>query len=173
MDETTQKYVDRILGYSQGKDPLKIQEATIVTLEQLVSVAPASNLRQRPTPEQWSVGEILAHLADAEVVYGWRMRAIVAEPGRQIEAYNQDAWAATGHYEKRDPNESIELFRVLRKANLAFLRSLTPEQWKHYGIHAERGQETMECLVDLYAGHDLNHIRQIERILATSRENAA
>jgi len=173
MDETTQKYVDRILGYSQGKDPLKVQEATIVALEQLVSGAPTSKLRQRPAPEQWSVGEILAHLADAEVVYGWRMRAIVGEPGRQIEAYNQDAWAATGHYEKRDPNENIELFRVLRKANLTFLRSLTPEQWKHYGIHAERGQETMERLVDMYAGHDLNHLRQIERILASSRESAA
>jgi hypothetical protein len=58
---------------------------------------------------------------------------------------------------------------VLRETNLALLRTLTPEQWKHYGIHSERGQETIEHVVRMFAGHDLNHIAQIERILATKK----
>jgi len=61
--------------------------------------------------------------------------------------------------------KSIELHRVVREANLALLKSLSPDQWKHYGQHAERGQESIEHIVRMVAGHDVNHIQQIERIL--------
>jgi hypothetical protein len=80
--------------------------------------------------------------------------------------FDQDAWATSGNYQKRDPKKSIEQFRVLREANLRLLKSLTPEQWKQYGMHSERGQESVEHIVRMFAGHDLNHIQQIERILA-------
>ena len=71
----------------------------------------------------------------------------------------------SGHYAKRDPRKSLELFRALREGNLVLLKSLTPDQWKHYGMHAERGQETIEHMVRMFAGHDLNHLKQIEGIL--------
>ncbi len=71
----------------------------------------------------------------------------------------------SGHYEKRDARKAIDQYRVLREANLALLKSLAPEQWKHYGMHAERGEESIELIVRMIAGHDLNHIQQIERIL--------
>ena len=58
-----------------------------------------------------------------------------------------------------------DAFRAAREANLALLKSLTPEQWKYYGMHSERGQETIEHTVRMLAGHDLNHLQQIERIL--------
>jgi len=91
---------------------------------------------------------------------------ILGAPGTPIAAFDQDAWVISGHYEKRDPRKSLELFRALREANLALLKSLTPEQWKHYGMHAERGQESIEHLVRMFAGHDINHLQQVERILA-------
>jgi len=116
------------------------------------------------------VAEILAHLADSELVRGWRMRHILGAPGTAIQAFDQDDWAVSGHYNKRDPRRSIEMFRVLREANLALLKSLAPEQWKHHGMHAERGQETIEHIVRLNAGHDINHTKQIERILGKSSE---
>jgi hypothetical protein len=87
-------------------------------------------------------------------------------PGTPLEAFNQDAWVTSGHYEKRDPLKSLEQFRVVREANLALLKSLSPEQWKHYGMHSERGQETIEHIVRMFAGHDINHLQQIERILS-------
>jgi DinB superfamily len=126
---------------------------------------PTSRLRKRPAPEKWSVGEILAHLADAEIVTGWRLRQILGAPGTAIQAFDQDSWVAAGHYEKRDPRKSAEQFRVLREANLSLLKSLSPEQWKHHGMHAERGVETIEHIVRMMAGHDLNHTKQVERIL--------
>jgi len=99
-------------------------------------------------------------------VVGFRMRLILGAPGTPIAAFDQDAWVISLHYEKRDPRKSIHHFRVAREANLALLKSLKPEQWKHYGIHAERGQESIEHFVRLIAGHDLNHLQQIERILS-------
>ena len=94
------------------------------------------------------------------------MRLILGTPGTPIQAFDQDAWVTSGHYEKRNPRKSLEQFRVLREANLALLKSLTPEQWKQYGMHSERGQETIERIVLMFAGHDLNHLKQIEAVLA-------
>jgi hypothetical protein len=165
MIETPQQYTQRILGNVEGKQPLVVQAATARRLERLINGVSTARLRKRPAPEKWSVSEIVAHLADGEIVGGFRMRLILGAPGTPIVAYDQDKWATSGHYDKRDPRKSVEQFRVLREGNLALLRSLTPEQWKHYGMHSERGRETIEHIVRMFAGHDINHLRQIERIL--------
>jgi hypothetical protein len=165
MKETPQEYIQRILGHVAGQEPLKVQAGTAKKLERLIRGVPASRLRKRPAPEKWSVCEILAHLAETEIVTGWRMRQILGAPGTPIQAFDQDSWAAAGHYEKRDPRKSAEQFRVLREANLSLLKSLAPEQWKHHGMHAERGVETIEHIVRMMAGHDVNHTKQVERII--------
>ncbi|HKM47066.1 MAG TPA: DinB family protein [Terriglobales bacterium] len=169
MSETAQQYTQRILANAEGQDPLKLQAATPKKLARLIKGVPSAKLRKRPAPEKWSVSEILAHLADVEIVIGWRMRSILGAPGTPVQAYDQNAWVIAGHYEKRDLRESIELHRVVREANLALLKSLSPEQWKLYGQHAERGQESIEHIVRMVAGHDINHIKQIERILTPTK----
>ena len=169
MSETAQQYTQRILANAQGQDPIKVQSATPKKLARLVKGVSTAKLRKRPAPEKWSVAEILAHLADVEIVIGWRMRSILGSPGTPVQAFDQSAWVISGHYEKRDPGESIELHRVLREANLALLQSLSPDQWKLYGQHAERGQESIEHIVRMIAGHDINHIQQIERILKPTK----
>ena len=169
MQETPQEYTQRMLGQSDGKNPLKVQAATAAKLGRLIRRASAAKLRKRPAPAKWSAGEILAHLADCEIVTGWRMRQILGAPGTAIQAFDQNVWAISGHYEKRDPRKSLVLFRVLREANLALLKSLRPEQWKHHGVHAERGEESIEHIVQMNAGHDINHTKQVERILATKK----
>jgi hypothetical protein len=157
--------MQRISGYMEGKQPLAVQAGTAKKLERLIKGVPTGKLRKRPAPDKWSVSEILAHLADAEIVGGFRMRLILGAPGTPIAAFDQDSWVTSGHYAKRDPRKSVEQFRVVREANLALLKSLTPDQWKHYGMHAERGQETIERIVRIFAGHDINHLQQIEKIL--------
>jgi hypothetical protein len=163
--ETSQQYIERITAHIEGKRPLAVQAATAKKLERIIKHVPATKLRKRPAPDKWSVSEILAHLADSEIVLGFRMRMILAAPGTPITAVDQDTWVTSGHYEKRDPRKSLEQFRMVREANLALLKSLTSQQWKHHGMHSERGRETIEHIVRLYAGHDINHLQQIERIL--------
>jgi hypothetical protein len=169
MNETPQEYIKRITSYVEGEQPLKVQAATPKKLERLIKGVSMSKLRKRHAPDKWSVVEILAHLADTEIVGGYRIRMILGAPGTPIPGFNQDAWVTSGHYDKRDPRKSVEQFRAFREANLALLKSLTPEQWKHNGIHSERGVETVEHIVRMFAGHDLNHIRQIENILVPQK----
>jgi uncharacterized damage-inducible protein DinB len=169
MSETVQQYTQRIMAHAQGQDPLKIQSATNKRLARLIKGIPTAKLRKRPAPDKWSVAEILAHLADVEIVIGWRMRSILGAPGTPVQAYDQNAWVISGHYDKRDPGKSIELQRVVREANLALLKSLAPDQWKQFGQHAERGQESIEHIVRMVAGHDINHLNQIERIVKPAK----
>jgi len=172
MNETAQQYTERILSYMEGKQPLAVQAATAEKLERLIQDVPPNKLRERPAADKWAVSEIVAHLGDAEIVTGFRIRLILGAPGAPIAAYDSDSWVTSGHYEKRDPRKSVEQFRVLREANVALLESLTPEQWKHYGMHSQRGQETIELMVRMAAGHDINHLQQIERILPAKRKQA-
>jgi uncharacterized damage-inducible protein DinB len=167
MSETVQQYTQRILAHAQGQDPVKLQSTTNKKLTRLVKGLSTAKLRKRPAPDKWSIAEILAHLADVEIVIGWRMRSILGAPGTAVQAYDQNAWVIAGHYDKRDPRESLELHRAVREANLALLKSLSPDQWKLYGQHSERGQESIEHIVRMVAGHDVNHIQQIERILGS------
>jgi len=126
MSETAQQYTQRILANAQGQDPIKVQSATTKKLARLIKGVPTAKLRKRPAPDKWSVAEILAHLADVEIVIGWRVRSILGAPGTPVQAYDQNAWVIAGHYEKRDPRKSIELHGVVREANLALLKSLSP-----------------------------------------------
>jgi hypothetical protein len=170
VQETAQQYIERMLGYAAGQEPLKVQAATPKKIERLLKGAAGSKLRKRPAPGKWSVAEILAHLADAELVVGYRMRAILGAPGTPISAFDQDAWAAALRYEKRDPRKSLGQYGALREANLALLKTLTPEQWEHYGMHSERGKETVAHIARMMAGHDINHLGQIERILVPRKK---
>ena len=169
MKETTRQYIQRVTGYVDGKQPVTVQAATARKLEKMIKGVPAAKLRKRPAPDKWSVSEILAHLTDTEIIVGFRLRLVLGAPGAPMVVIDQDSSAASGHYEKRDPRKSVELFRGVREANLALLKSLTPAQWKHYGMHSERGQETIERLVRLTAGHDINHLQQIEALTARER----
>jgi hypothetical protein len=112
----------------------------------------------------------VAHIADTELVGGYRIRAILGAPGSQVIGFDQDVWVTALHYDQRSVRKSLEQYRVLREANLALLKTLAPEQWKHHGIHNERGTETIETIVRMFAGHDLNHFRQIERILGGNKK---
>ena len=166
MIESAQQYTARILAYIEGQDPVAIQANTPKKLERLVEGVNETTLRQRPTPQQWSIAEIIAHLADAEIAIGWRLRIILGSPGTSIQGFDQDSWIGALHYETRDIRKDLVQHRVLREANLDLLKTLTPEQWKHFGVHSERGQESIERIARMTAGHDLNHIQQIEAILA-------
>ena len=108
MKETPQEYIKRITSYVEGEQPLKVQAATPKKLERLIKGASVSKLRKRPAPDKWSVVEILAHLADTEIVGGFRVRMILGTPGTPIQGFNQDAWVTSGHYDKRDPRKNVE-----------------------------------------------------------------
>jgi uncharacterized damage-inducible protein DinB len=164
MQETPQQYTQRILGLLNGKDPIAIQKETAKKLEKLIKPLNKKQLTARPAPDKWSIAEILAHLADTELVGSWRMRLIMGSNGAPVHAFDQDVWAKTFAYSGRDARKSLEVFRVLRENNLELLNSVPKSLWENYGMHQERGKETIAHIVRMFAGHDLNHLGQIENI---------
>jgi hypothetical protein len=170
MPETADQYRQRMFSHLQSADPLKLQAAAPAKLAKLLKAVSPAMAKKRPAPGKWSIAEIVAHLADTELVGGYRIRAILGAPGSQIIGFDQDQWVTALHYEKRNLRKSFEQYRALREANLALLKILTPEQWKHHGMHNERGPETVETIARLFAGHDLNHFEQIERIVAGKKK---
>jgi hypothetical protein len=164
MSETAQQYIQRILGHVDGHDAIKVQRATAAKLKKLILGLAPNELKWKPEPGKWSIAEIIAHLADVEIVASWRMRSVLGANGSAIQPFNQDAWASVFQYGKRDVKQSLEVFRVLRENNLAMLKALPRESWDNYGMHAERGKETIAHLARMFAGHDTNHILQVERI---------
>ena len=169
MPETAQQYTQRLLSYANGKQPLSVQRATPKKLAALTKRMDKKKMTRRPQPEKWSVAEILAHLADAELVIGWRLRSILGASGNPVQAYDQDVWANTFDYKRRDPKASIETFRVLRESNLALLKTVPKNLWENYGLHQERGKESIAHIVNMVAGHDLNHLQQLEKIAKEGR----
>ena len=169
MKETPQQYSERIVGYVQGKEPLQVLQATPKRLAALLKGKSKKQLSTRTEPDKWSVTEVVAHFADAEVAIAWRYRQILSTNGVAIQAYEQDAWASAFDYAHRDPRQSLESFAALRAANVALLKSVPRKLWENYGMHAERGKENVLRMVSMVAGHDLNHLRQIEAILKPKR----
>jgi hypothetical protein len=157
-------YKARILGYQAGADYLTLQAAAPETLASLIEGLSPEELSRRPAPDKWSIQDLVAHLADDELVGGYRIRLILSSPGTEIQAFDQDIWSRTGRYDRIEVRFSLEMFRSLRAANLALLRTLRPDEWDMFGVHAERGEESIRDIAMYYAGHDINHFRQIEAI---------
>src|SRR5215475_12244458 len=165
MQETAEQYISRIVGYVEGQDAIKVQRATAGKLKKLSSGLTTSQLKWRPEPAKWSIAEVLAHLAGVEIVASWRMRSVIGENGITIQPFDQDAWASVFSYQSRDAQRSLAVFSLLRENNLSMLREIAPEMWDNYGMHLERGKESIAHLTRMFAGHDTNHILQIERIV--------
>jgi uncharacterized damage-inducible protein DinB len=170
MAETIQQYIARMTDLVGDRDPAAVLAATPDRLRTLVNGATPDVVRWTTSPTRWSIAEIAAHLADAEIVGAWRIRSVLARDNIGLQAYDQNEWAAAFRYDQTDAAESVALFEVLRRSNLRVLRVVDPVRLAHAGLHEERGRESVTHIMRMYAGHDLNHLGQIERLLADARQ---
>jgi hypothetical protein len=165
--EERARYAGAINGLLADKDPLPVLRQTPSAVLQAITGYTRDQLRMSEAPGKWSLIQVLQHLADSDLVWGWRLRMILAHDRPQITGYDQDLWADRLNYADADPDEAIAVFTILRGANLKLIDRATPADLKRVGVHSERGEESIEYLLRLYAGHDLLHLRQIDRIRAS------
>lgn len=157
-------YVAAILAALGSRDPLEAMGEMPAALREAVA---GLTSQQEATPERagkWSVRQVVQHLADSELVGGFRFRMVLAHDGPALPGYDQDLWAERLRYDASDLETALGDFTTLRRANLRLLRRATPEDLRRVSCHAERGEESLDKLVRMYAGHDLVHLRQIARI---------
>jgi hypothetical protein len=166
MTESFAQYRTRVLGYLGSRDPVSVLRVTPGQLGRLLTGASRTVLAARPSAGKWSVVEIVAHLADAELAFSWRIRNAIASPGAALSWWDQAVWAESLGYAAIPWRASVRCFKALRLANLTLLRSLPPVTWDAcYGTHAKRGRQSVRDFVTLEAAHDLNHLRQIRAII--------
>jgi len=126
-------------------------------------------LGRRPAAREWSVTEVLAHLLDAEVALGFRVRKVAAEPGSALPAWDQEKWTEGLRHRRAVPAPTLAAFAALRAANVALARRLSPAQRRLRGRHPEYGPLRVDQMLEHFAEHDLNHLAQIRTALATLR----
>ena len=162
-------YVKALLDLLGSQDPLVVLAELLPWLEERLRGLPEPMLRRPEAPGKWSVIQVIQHLADSDLVAGYRIKMIVSQDRPALAGYDQDRWAGVFHYDLIPLMLALEQLRALRAANLYVWTRLTPEQLERVGIHAERGPESAGHLLRLMGAHDLVHRRQIDRILSSGR----
>lgn len=145
--------------------PLQILEETPKTLHHLVTAYSEEMLRSHPYDGKWSPLEILGHYVDVEWNFGIRLRFALCEENPPIIGFNQDLWVAHLQYNQQSSTIILDSFQNLRTMNVQLCKSLTPKQMKRYGTHNERGEENIETMLTMEAGHDLYHQKQLQQYL--------
>jgi uncharacterized damage-inducible protein DinB len=165
MAESFEEYIGRIEGYVKGRDPLRILRETPRRLARRLAGATRRSLTAPPAPGKWSVGQILAHLSEIELLWGYRIRTMLERDEPEIVGMDQEVWARVGRYGRRDPAASLALFAALRRSHVELISALTPKERARGGRHSQFGKVTIARIARLLAGHDINHGRQIDAIL--------
>jgi len=159
-------YQQKLLGLLGERDPIAVLSETAGILSRIVREHTVAQMRTRPFPGKWTPNEVIGHLCDSEIVYGYRIRLILCEENPTILGMDQDLWVAGQRHNEREPGDLVEMFRNLRSCNLAVWKMMGPRELQRTGDHNERGKESLGLMLRMNAGHDLSHIDQITRYLA-------
>jgi len=163
--EQAEEYIAAILGLLGEREPLAVLQATEDALRERVSGLTVHELTRPEAPGKWSVRHVLQHLADSEAVWSFRLRLVLSQHRPTLTGYDQDAFAERLGYDDVSADNALKTFSVLRGDNLRLLLRASPADLQRIGLHAERGEESVAHMMKLYAGHDILHLNQIDRIL--------
>jgi hypothetical protein len=160
----TKAYTAAVLDLLGTRDPFVVLRSTEAALRRGVDGLSHQQLTRPEATGKWSIRHVVQHLADSELVWGYRLRMVLAHNRPPLVGYDQDLWADRLRYNEADTHQALEVFGVLRAANLRLLDGASNQDLDRAGLHAERGEESVRHMMQLYAGHDLLHLNQIERI---------
>jgi uncharacterized damage-inducible protein DinB len=157
-------YIQDTLDLLGPQDPLEVLAVTPGWIDGRTRALDDAALRTPEGPGQWSLVEVLAHLADAEVAFGWRARIVLTADQPPISGFDETLWMTKFHCAEADPADALQSFTAQRRWNMR-IWDCAPADLSREGLHAQRGPETFEFMRRLTAGHDLRHRRQIARLL--------
>ncbi len=150
--------------YLGDKEPYFVLRSTVDRIEELTAGLSPEQLATPPEPGKWSIHQIVAHLADCDLVFQTRARMVMFQDRPTLVGFDQDPWALGWMREKEPWNETLEKLAVLRRSILRLFLIAEGHDLLRYGVHTERGPQTINDIVEMMAGHDINHLQQIERV---------
>jgi hypothetical protein len=150
-----------------NRNPLQVLAATPARIQALIRGLSPKKLSAHPIPGKWSIQEILYHLAETEMVMCCRGRWIAFEDNSTLVPFDQEKWARGWPREKEPVVETLERLRILRKSHVRFYKGVPKADLERSGFHPERGVVSLREQLETVAGHDLNHLGQIQRLAAS------
>ena len=152
--------------FLDGKEPIPVLTTTVDRLHAVATSLTPAQIDREPAPGKWSIREIVAHLADCEMVFSFRLRQTLSEDHSIAQPFDQERWA--DRYAAYNFDSALALLEAARNWNLRLLTTISEDDRHHPTTHPERGTMTFWTIVETMAGHDINHLQQIEKIAATS-----
>ena len=149
-----------------AQDPITVITATAERLYNLIDPLTPAQVDRSPAPGKWSIRQIVAHLADCELVFAFRLRQALADDHPIIQPFDQGVWGE--RYAPYDIASGLALFTAARNWNIKLLTTVTEADRHRHTTHPERGTMILWTIVETMGGHDINHLQQIERIAAMS-----
>jgi len=165
--EEAEAYIAAVLDLLGDRDPIQVLSDTPDAVRQAFADRSDEEIRRPERPGKWSAVAVVQHLADSDLVWAYRMHQVAAEDRPRLVGYDQDLWATQLDYRNVKAEHALSQLEAMRSVNLLFLGRLPTEAFARAGVHTERGEESLDHMVRLYAGHDLAHLRQLDRILGS------
>ncbi|MGH7468579.1 MAG: DinB family protein [Longimicrobiales bacterium] len=162
--EQAAAYIAALEAALGDRDPMHVLAEMPASLRRATAGLSAQQAATPERPGKWSIAQVVQHLADSDLIGGFRYRMVLAHDRPALPGYDQDRWATRLHYDDADLETALREFAVLREANLRVLERATAEDLQRVMVHAERGDESLSKMIRTYAGHDVVHLRQIARI---------
>jgi uncharacterized damage-inducible protein DinB len=145
-----------------NRSALEVLPTTSSKLYAILEHLGPKGVEQAPAPGKWNAREIVSHLADCEIAFGFRLRQTLAEDNHVLQPFDQGKWAV--NYAAYEAGAALSAFAALRQWNLALIKSIPSEEQTKSVTHPERGTMTFLTIVETMAGHDLNHLQQLEKL---------
>ena len=144
------------------RDPVAVIRGTPGTVRELLGRTPEEQTRVRAPETKWNAREIVCHLADCEMVFAFRLRQTLAEDSPVLQPFDQEKWAL--RYGNLDVAAALGMFAAAREWNVRLIEATTAAERARQVTHPERGTMTFWTIVETIAGHDTNHLGQLERL---------
>ncbi len=141
------------------------------TLIEALKEFPQAMWQYRPSPELWTIHEIVVHIADSEANSYVRCRRFIVEPGQPVMAYNEPAWATELHYHDQSTDDALELFKWLRRKSYTLIKSLPESTWSNTVYHPENGVMTMDDWLTVYERHIPEHVAQMQAVYTAWKQS--
>ena len=158
-------------SFLDNRDPASVIASTSAELARIVDSLATDRVTASPAPGKWSARDILAHLADTEIVFAYRLRQALAEDHHVIQPFDQDVWSKV--YQAFDAASALAVFAAVRSWNVTLIRQMSAADLARPVTHPERGTMTIQTILETMGGHDVNHLRQLNAIAGQSSSMAS
>ena len=158
-------YVRALLDTLGGREPLEVMRRTPTAVRAMCEALSDRQWRIPMAAGEWNAVQVVGHLLDVDVVYGFRWRLVLTEDRPSYPGYDEQRWSLLP---RPAPPRLLAALEGLRAANLALLDQVDADAGERLGVHGEQGEERFDVLVRKVAGHDLAHLNQLARTVATA-----